>query len=79
MHVMGSVLCYVIEHNTTVTLVLSARSSSLNRCHNGCECILAPISNCRFNDSNERMHVLDVHNRGIPEAPKIDQKKSIFG
>ncbi len=59
MHVIGSVLGYAIEHNTT--LVLSARSCSFNRCHNRCECILALISNCRFDDSNERMHVLDVH------------------
>lgn len=57
MQVIGSVLAYAIEHNTT--LVLSARSCSFNRCINGCECILRPISNCKFDDSNKRMHVQD--------------------
>lgn len=56
MHVMGAALGYAIEHNTT--LVLGPRSCAFNRCPNGCECILAPISNCRFDESNERMHVL---------------------
>jgi hypothetical protein len=58
MHVIGTALSYAIEHNTT--LLLSPKSCSFNRCPDGCECIIRPISNCKFDERNTRMRILDL-------------------
>jgi hypothetical protein len=57
MHNIGALLGYAIEHNTT--LLLSRLSCPLFRCQTGCECLLSPISNCKFQEATDRMHVMN--------------------
>jgi hypothetical protein len=54
MHVIGAYLAYAIEQNTT--LVLSTRACQFMGCHAGCECMLAPISNCRFDKETRHIY-----------------------
>jgi hypothetical protein len=53
MHVIGAILGHAIEHNTT--LLLSPRGCSFfaspDLCSAGCECVLAPISNCKLEEA----------------------------
>jgi hypothetical protein len=65
MHVIGAILAYAIEHNTTLLLTHKACKffASPALCKLGCECVLAPISNCKHSKvSPSSMHV--VENQG---------------
>jgi hypothetical protein len=63
MHTIGVLLGYAIEHN--FTLLLSPHScrafADPSVCQKGCECILAPISNCKY---SEARHSQRIHNEG---------------
>jgi hypothetical protein len=61
-HVVGTMLAYAIEHNTTLLLSPKACNffASPSVCQMGCECVLAPISNCIYSQAHsENTHVLD--------------------
>lgn len=61
-HVNGAMLAYAIEHNTTLLLSPKACSFivSTGGCKRGCECVLAPISNCKYRDAaRSSVHILE--------------------
>ncbi len=68
-HNIGAILGYAIEHNST--LLLSPKSCGFNTdpaiCNRGCECVLAPISNCDYNEvltSSNRPRIVYPDNNG---------------
>jgi hypothetical protein len=79
MHVIGAVLGYAIEHNTTLLLGPNGCSffASPDLCNTGCECVLAPISNCKYQEA-PRHATRVVNNAGhqfnhvIPSAVKAE-------
>jgi hypothetical protein len=63
-HAMASILAYAIEHNTTMLLSRKTCSFFQNpaQCRKkGCECVLAPISNCKWREATaSSMHIMDI-------------------
>ncbi len=68
-HNTGAILGYAIEDNST--LLLSPKSCGFNTdpavCDRGCECVLAPISNCNYHEvvaSSDRPRIVYPDNNG---------------